>query len=60
MSVLIQDETSEPIRAYLDMLLEILRTLEGLATELALVRLERDMDTDMRGDVVTLHSGSAA
>ena len=44
----------------LDMLLEILRALEGLATEVTLVRLQRHMNTDMRGDVVTLDSGSPA
>ena len=42
------------------MLLQVLGTLEGLAAELALVRLERDMDANVRGDVVALHSGSAA
>ncbi len=44
----------------LDMLLEILWTLETLATEFTLVRLERNVDSDMRGDVVTLNSGSTA
>ncbi len=44
-------------KTYLDMLLEILGPLEGLATELALVRLERDMDADVRGDVIALDSG---
>jgi hypothetical protein len=43
----------------LDMLLQILRALKGLATELALVRLERHVDTDVRGDVVALHGGGA-
>lgn len=42
------------------MLLQVLGPLEGLAAELALVRLERNMDADMRGDVVTLHSGGPA
>lgn len=45
---------------YLDVLLEILRTLERLATELALVRLERDVDANVRGDVIALNSSSAA
>ncbi len=44
----------------LDVLLQVLRALEGLATELALVRLEGDMDTDVRSDVVTLDGGCAA
>jgi hypothetical protein len=38
--------------AYLDMLLEVLRTLERLATEITLVWLEGHMNSDMRGDVV--------
>lgn len=44
----------------LDVLLEILRALEGLSAEVALVWLQRDMDTDVRGDVVTLHRCGAA
>lgn len=44
----------------LDMLLEILGPLERLAAELTFVRLERDMHADVRGDVVTLDSSSAA
>ena len=44
----------------LDVFLEILRTLEGLATELALVWLQGNMDTDVGGDVVTLDGGGAA
>lgn len=47
-------------RDYLDMLLQVLRALEALATEVALVRLQRDMDTNMRGDVVALNSGGTA
>lgn len=46
--------------SYLDVLLQILRTLEGLATKLTLVRLERDMNTNVRGNVVSLDSGSPA
>jgi len=38
----------------LDVLLEILGPLERLATEVALVRLQRDVDTDVRSDVVSL------
>lgn len=44
----------------LDMLLQILWTLKGLATEIALMRLERHMHTNVRGDVVALDSGSIA
>ncbi len=39
------------------MLLQILRPFEGLAAELALVWLERDMDADVRGDVIPLDRG---
>jgi hypothetical protein len=31
----------------LDVLLQVLRSLEGLATEVTLVRLERDMDANV-------------
>lgn len=44
----------------LDVLLEILRSFESLATEVALMRLQRDVDSDMRGDVITLDGGNAA
>lgn len=44
----------------LDVLLQVLRTLECLATEVALVRLERDVNTDVRRDVVALNRGGAA
>ena len=47
-------------RAYLDMLLEVLRPLEGLSTELALVWLQRHVDADVRGDVVPLNRGCPA
>jgi len=43
----------------LDMLLQILGTLESLAAEVALVRFERNMDSNMRGDMVALDSRSA-
>jgi hypothetical protein len=42
------------------MFLEVLRTFERLAAELALVRFEGDMNTNVRSDVVTLDSGGAA
>ena len=38
----------------LDVLLQVLRALEGLAAKVALVRLERDVHADVRGDVVSL------
>lgn len=44
----------------LDVLLQILRSLERLPAKVTLVRLERDMDTDVRSDVVSLDSGCAA
>ena len=44
----------------LDMFFQILGSLEGLATEFALVRLQRDVNADVRGDVVTLDGGGAA
>jgi hypothetical protein len=47
------------VNKYLDVLLQVLRTLERLATEFALVRLERDVNTDVRSDVITLDGGGA-
>jgi hypothetical protein len=44
----------------LDVLLKILGALERLAAELALVRLQRHMHTNMRRDVVTLDRGGTA
>ena len=43
----------------LDMLLPILGTLEGLAAEVTLVRLQGDVDTNVRGNMVTLNSGDS-
>lgn len=42
------------------MFLEILRTLEGLAAEFALVRLEGDVNADVGGDVVALDCRGSA
>lgn len=42
------------------MLLQVLRTLEGLATELTFVRLQRHVDSDVGGDVVALDGGGTA
>ena len=44
----------------LDMFLEVLWTLEGLAAKFALVRLEWDVDSDVGSDVVTFDSRGAA
>jgi hypothetical protein len=41
-------------------LLQILRSFEALSTEVTLVRLERDVDADVRSDVITLHRCRAA
>lgn len=48
------------ISVSLDMLLQILRTLEGLAAEVALVWLQWDVDTDVGSDMITLDSGGSA
>lgn len=42
------------------MFLEILRAFERFPTEVALMRLQWNVDTNMRGDMVTFHSGGAA
>lgn len=42
------------------MLLQILRPLESLAAEIALMRLQRHVDTDVRSDVITFHSSGSA
>ena len=44
----------------LDMFLEVLRTLERLAAELAAMWLQGDMDTDVRRDMVALDHGDVA
>jgi len=44
----------------LDMLFQILWTLECLATELAFVRLQGNMDSNVGGNVITLDGGGAA
>ena len=43
-----------------NMLLEVLRTLEALATEVALVRFQGYMDANVRGDVVAFDGRSMA
>jgi hypothetical protein len=42
------------------MLFQILGTLERLATVIALVWLKRDMNADVRRNVITLHSRGSA
>ena len=44
----------------LDMFLEILRAFESLATKFAFVRLQGNVNSDMRGDVVAFDGGGAA
>lgn len=44
----------------LNVFLQILRTLEGFAAKVALVRLEGNMNADVRGDVVSLDRGGSA
>jgi len=44
----------------LDMLLQILWALERLAAEFTLVWLERDVHSNVRGDVVALDGGGVA
>jgi len=44
----------------LDMLLQILRAFEGLATEITLVRLEGHMYSDVGSDMIALDSGDGA
>jgi hypothetical protein len=44
----------------LHVLLEILRTLESLTAEIALMRFQRYMHADVRSDVVALNRGGAA
>lgn len=44
----------------LNMLLQVLWTLKGLAAEVALVWLEGNVDADVRGDVIALDSRRSA
>lgn len=48
------------VRVCLDMLLEILRTLERLAAEFASMWLQGYVNADVRGDVVALHDLNVA
>ena len=42
------------------MFFKVLRPFEGLATKLASVRLQGDMDTNVRCDMISLHDLNAA
>lgn len=44
----------------LDMLLQVLGALEGFATEVAFVRLQRHMHANVRSDMIALDSSRAA
>lgn len=44
----------------LDVFLEILGPLEGLAAEFASMRFQRYVDPDVRGDMITFHYGNTA
>jgi hypothetical protein len=44
----------------LDMFLQVLRTLEGLTTEVTFVRLQWNVNSDVRSNMVTFHGGGAA
>ena len=44
----------------LNMLLQILGTLEGLSAEVALVWLERDVDSNVRGDMIAFDGRGTA
>jgi hypothetical protein len=44
----------------LHVLLQILRTLECLAAEVALMRLQRNVNTNVRSNVISLDCGGAA
>lgn len=42
------------------MFLEVLRSLEGFATELALMGLQGDVNSNVRRDVIALYSSCSA
>jgi hypothetical protein len=48
------------VKAYLYVLLQVLRTFEGFSTEITFVRLQWDVDSDMGGDMIALDSGGTA
>ena len=59
-SILRRSKKNRVISVGLDMFLQILRAFEGLATEVASVWLERNVDADVGGDVITLYHGNVA
>ena len=48
------------IRVGLDVLLQVLGTLEGLSAEVTFVRLQGHVNTDVRSNVIALDGGGAA
>ena len=52
-------EENRVVSVCLDVLLKILRTLKSLATEFTSVGLQRDVDTNVRCDVIALHNSDA-
>lgn len=59
MLVLRRSNENAVVCVCLDVLLQVLRPLERLAAEIALVRLQGDVNANVRGDVVALHSSCA-
>jgi len=45
---------------YLYVLLQVLGTLKGLSTEITFVRFQRDVDSDVGGDMIALDSSGTA
>jgi hypothetical protein len=48
------------MRTYLDVLLQILRALECLSTEITFVRFKRDVNSNVGSDMIALDCGSSA
>lgn len=55
-----RSQNDRVISVGLDMLLQVLGTFEGFATKFAFMGLQRHVHTNVRSDVITLHSGGAA
>jgi len=60
MLIIWRSKKNRVVGVSLDVLLQILRSLECLSTEVTLVRLQGNMDSDVGGDVITLDSGGSA
>ena len=43
-----------------DVLLQVLRSFESFAAKVTFVRLERNVNTNMRSDMIALHGGCSA